>query len=56
MIADAPPGAVTISPIDPHATLGDLVAERPARAPLFERLRLEYCCNGRQTLTEACNT
>jgi regulator of cell morphogenesis and NO signaling len=40
--------------IDPTATLGALVADRPARAPLFERLRLDYCCGGSQTLAEAC--
>jgi regulator of cell morphogenesis and NO signaling len=43
-----------MSAIDPTATLGALVAERPARAPLFERLRLDYCCGGSQTLAEAC--
>jgi regulator of cell morphogenesis and NO signaling len=43
-----------MSTIDPTATLGALVAERPARAPLFERLRLDYCCGGSQTLVEAC--
>jgi regulator of cell morphogenesis and NO signaling len=42
-----------MSTIDPTATLGALVAERPARAPLFERLRLDYCCGGSQTLAEA---
>lgn len=40
--------------IDPDTSLGALVAERPARAELFEQLRLEYCCGGRQTLGEAC--
>ena len=40
--------------IDPSASLGLLVAERPARAELFERLRLDYCCGGRQTLAQAC--
>ena len=43
-----------MSTIDPTATLGALVAERPTRAPLFERLRLDYCCGGSQTLAEAC--
>jgi regulator of cell morphogenesis and NO signaling len=43
-----------MSPVDSTATLGVLVAERPARASLFERLGLEYCCGGRQTLSEAC--
>ena len=40
--------------IDRGSSLGELVAERPARAGLFERLRLDYCCGGRQTLAEAC--
>jgi len=53
-MADDPHGSVTMSPVDPSATLGVLVADRPARASLFERLRLEYCCGGRQTLAEAC--
>jgi regulator of cell morphogenesis and NO signaling len=44
----------TISGIDPAASLGELVAQRPGRAPLFEELRLDYCCGGRQTLAEAC--
>ncbi len=35
-------------------SLGALVAEQPARARLFERLRLDYCCGGRQSLAEAC--
>lgn len=43
-----------MSTIDPTATLGALVAEQPARASLFERLRLDYCCGGSQTLAEAC--
>lgn len=40
--------------IDPNITLGELVNEAPARAALLERLRLDYCCGGAQTLTEAC--
>lgn len=42
--------------IDPGSSLGALVADRPARAELFERLALEYCCGGHQSLTEACAT
>jgi regulator of cell morphogenesis and NO signaling len=34
-------------------TLGELVAERPARARVLERLGLDYCCHGRRTLVEA---
>jgi regulator of cell morphogenesis and NO signaling len=40
--------------IDPATSIGALVAERPARARLFERLRIDYCCGGGQTLAEAC--
>ena len=36
------------------ATLGELVSQHPGRAELFERLRLDYCCGGAQTLAEAC--
>ena len=43
-----------MSMIDPASTLGELVAERPELAPLFERLRLDYCCGGSRTLAEAC--
>lgn len=37
-----------------EATLGDLVSARPALAGLFERLGLDYCCGGGQTLAAAC--
>ena len=40
--------------IDSASSLGELVAERPLRAQLFQQLRLEYCCGGQQTLAEAC--
>ena len=43
-----------MSQIDPSTSLGALVAERPARAGLLERLRFDYCCGGAQTLAEAC--
>lgn len=40
--------------LNPTLSLGALVAEQPARAWLFEQLRLDYCCGGRQSLAEAC--
>ncbi|MFN8161835.1 MAG: iron-sulfur cluster repair di-iron protein [Solirubrobacterales bacterium] len=40
--------------IAPNTSLGELVAEHPSCAGLFERLRIDYCCAGRQTLAEAC--
>lgn len=33
--------------------LGDLVAERPARARVFERLGIDYCCHGHRSLLDA---
>ena len=35
-------------------SLGDLVAEAPARAALFDGLGLDYCCHGQRTLLDAC--
>jgi regulator of cell morphogenesis and NO signaling len=40
--------------VDHAPTLGDVVVRRPAAAALFERLGLDYCCGGSQTLEEAC--
>ena len=34
-------------------TLGELVAERPARARVFERLGIDYCCHGHRSLLDA---
>jgi regulator of cell morphogenesis and NO signaling len=42
------------SVITPETTIGELVAARPALARLFERLGIDYCCGGKQTLTAAC--
>lgn len=37
-----------------NTTVGQLVAERPSRALLFERIGLDYCCGGHQRLSDAC--
>jgi regulator of cell morphogenesis and NO signaling len=34
--------------------VGELVAERPTRARLFEHLGIDYCCGGRRPLADAC--
>lgn len=39
----------------PGAPVGRLVAERPARAAVFERFGIDYCCEGRASLGEACS-
>ncbi len=44
-------------PISPGAnTLGGIVADRPQTAAVFERLGLDYCCGGQQTLEDACRS
>ncbi len=35
-------------------TIGELVAEAPLRANIFEKRRIDYCCNGRRSLAEVC--
>ena len=42
------------SVISPATTLGALVAAQPGLARVFERLDLDYCCGGKQTLAAAC--
>lgn len=38
----------------PNQTLADLVVNDPARAKTLDRLRLDYCCGGSDTLEHAC--
>lgn len=40
--------------ITPEMPVGQLVAEDPRRARLFERLGIDYCCGGRASLDRAC--
>jgi regulator of cell morphogenesis and NO signaling len=44
--------ALMITPFD--TPVGRLVAERPCRARVFERLGIDYCCGGKKPLGEAC--
>jgi regulator of cell morphogenesis and NO signaling len=37
-----------------HRTLGDLVAEQPANARVLDRMGLDYCCHGADSLDHAC--
>lgn len=36
-------------------TVGELVAVRPSRARVFQRLGIDFCCQGGRTVAEACN-
>ena len=42
--------------IDPDASIGSLVTERPLRSKVLDELGIDYCCGGRQTLRDACET
>jgi regulator of cell morphogenesis and NO signaling len=37
-----------------ETTVGELVARRPSRSRVFEKLGIDYCCGGKQPLSEAC--
>lgn len=38
--------------IETSKTIGQLVAEKPSRARLFEKLGIDYCCGGKRPLEE----
>lgn len=35
-------------------TVGELVAERPGRSRIFQKYKIDFCCQGSRTLREAC--
>lgn len=37
-----------------ETTVGELVARRPSRSRVFEKLGIDYCCGGKKPLSEAC--
>ena len=45
---------VLTKPLTSKQTIGQMVADRPSRAALFERLGLDYCCGGKNQLETAC--
>jgi regulator of cell morphogenesis and NO signaling len=40
--------------IDPATTVGQLVAQRPIRSKIFEKLGIDFCCGGKKPLEEVC--
>lgn len=40
--------------ISPTRSVGELVRDNPARARVFEEIKLDYCCGGKQPLDAAC--
>lgn len=45
---------MTVLPITAETTVGQLVAERPARSRVFQKLGIDFCCGGKKRLAEAC--
>jgi regulator of cell morphogenesis and NO signaling len=43
----------TMIAFTPETRVGDIVAACPVLARLFEELRIDYCCGGKQTLAKA---
>jgi regulator of cell morphogenesis and NO signaling len=41
--------------INTETTVGQLVAENPAAARVFEQAGIDYCCGGKQSLHDACS-
>jgi len=46
---------MTVASLDPETTIGELVVHRPARARVFEKFGLDYCCGGGKSLARACD-
>lgn len=42
------------STFPPETTVGEIVAVRPLLARVFEKLGIDYCCGGKQTLAAVC--
>ncbi|MBP7826262.1 MAG: iron-sulfur cluster repair di-iron protein [Verrucomicrobia bacterium] len=40
--------------ITPETTVGDIIRATPARSRIFDNLDIDYCCGGKQSLSEAC--
>ncbi len=38
----------------PDRTVGEVVAEKPSLARIFQAFGIDFCCHGRRTLREAC--
>ncbi len=39
-----------------HDTVGDVVTRRPALSRVFEQMGIDYCCGGKKTLEEVCQS
>ena len=50
----SPTSTATPTVITLESTVGELVAARPLLARVFQKLGIDYCCGGKQTLAAAC--
>ena len=41
--------------VSPDTIVGDLASEFPQTIPVFQRLRIEFCCDGQRRLGELCH-
>lgn len=41
-------------PIETTKPVGEIAAENPASIPVFEALKIDYCCGGNRSLRDAC--
>jgi regulator of cell morphogenesis and NO signaling len=47
-------GGITMNAIYVHQTVGEIVAQNPGLAGVFESMGIDYCCGGKRSLVEAC--
>lgn len=40
--------------VNTSTSVGELVAQKPSRARVFEKMGIDYCCGGKKPLAEAC--
>ena len=45
---------MTENKFTPESKIGDIVAAQPLLARVFEAVGIDYCCGGKQTLTQSC--
>jgi regulator of cell morphogenesis and NO signaling len=46
--------SLTMPALTPESTVGEIVAARPLLARVFERLGIDYCCGGKQSIAAVC--
>ncbi len=46
--------ATTTLPFTAETTIGEIAAARPFLSRVFERLGIDFCCGGKQFLSQAC--